>query len=1144
MSRMGRGARAFAALLVLVAFLTGLPAALAVTIGNPLVVLPDVLAGDVTDAVLIALLASVAWVAWAQFALAVLAELVAVALRTSLPRGVPGVLGGQQQLARSLVSAVFLLGPLTASTLLTPAAFSTLPAASPVSSSVAVTVESGLAWPGPAAVSTPIAQTGTSAVADAEPTIEYTIPSGDGPATLWDIAATHLGSGERWQEIWRLNEGRAQPDGAVMSSPRRLLPGWTVLVPTSTTPAVRTGPADVPGDVEVTVEPGDTLSDLTLEHAQTADWQPAWQANTGRTQPDGSAYTDPDHLHPGWRLTIPATGVSDPAAPAPVQTAPAAPADPAPAGPAPAGPVASSAPAEQAGPDGMGMPTQRDRTAAEPAAPASTAVASPPAQREVAVPAGPADPAAPRTVGEADAGDGPSRVAAGMVGFGGGGVLLAASTWGTVLWLRRRRFRERTLGRTISATPPSLAPMEKALRVAAAAGAADVTWLDTALRSLGRPVDDSAPCAASLPDVVAVRMTTEVLELVLTAPNTGSAPAPWVVAEDGLRWSVRRDADLGVDFDRRHVADRYAPYPGLVTVGHTGSGEHYLIDLERIGALSLTGDRRRCLDLARFVAAELAHNRWSDSLAVDVVGFGQELAELNPSRVLHRTDADAAVAEARSRLRDTVTVLEHNGSDVLFDRVQPDGPGLGWPPHILLAGSAGDGGVAADPEAVQSLLDEMRAQRSRGAVAVVLVDDSRTESQTRWQVHVDADGQLTIPALGVELIAQQLPADEAADLAALLTLTAHSPDVAMPPGRGEQPWDAIADVAGAPLPAMVSDRVEPPSGLSLVTELTGPPDGGSVLPKGTGEYLAETATTAADVLALAPRVSGQVRRQVEEADPDLDADLAAWHDPHSRVAKLTVLGPAALIAHGVTPKPARPDFYVELAVYVTTRPAGATAAQVGEAIWAEPGPSARARTALSALRRWLGEHPVSGEGYLQAAGVAGGVHRWRGLLVDAELFRRLRLRGVARGAEGIVDLEAALELVTGVPLDAARRGARAKDGYAWLVDTPLEHEYVAMIIDVAHLVATHQLAAGRPERAERAAHAALRTGAQDDVALLDLVAAHDAAGNQAEADRYVARILTNHDAEIEEDLPPRTYEVLRRRSWLPTPTARTPAATS
>ncbi|MBW3550956.1 MAG: hypothetical protein KY442_09110 [Proteobacteria bacterium] len=180
-------------------------------------------------------------------------------------------------------------------------------------------------------------------------------------------------------------------------------------------------------------------------------------------------------------------------------------------------------------------------------------------------------------------------------------------------------------------------------------GFTDIPGTKQALRELGlwrdgRPVDDSSPCAASLPDVVAVRMNAEVLELVLTAPYTGSAPAPWVVAEDGLRWSVGRDADLGVERDRRHAADRFAPYPGLVTVGHTGAGEHYLIDLERIGALSLTGDRQRCLDLARFVAAELAHNRWSDFLQVDVVGFGAELAELNPSRLVHRSAADAAAA--------------------------------------------------------------------------------------------------------------------------------------------------------------------------------------------------------------------------------------------------------------------------------------------------------------------------------------------------------------------------------------------------------------------------------------------------------------------------------------------------------------------
>jgi hypothetical protein len=27
--------------------------------------------------------------------------------------------------------------------------------------------------------------------------------------------------------------------------------------------------------------------------------------------------------------------------------------------------------------------------------------------------------------------------------------------------------------------------------------------------------------------------------------------------------------------------------------------------------------------------------------------------------------------------------------------------------------------------------------------------------------------------------------------------------------------------------------------------------------------------------------------------------------------------------------------------------------------------------------------------------------------------------------------------------------------------------------------------------------------------------------------------MANHDAEVEEDLPPRTYEILRCRRWLP-----------
>jgi hypothetical protein len=88
------------------------------------------------------------------------------------------------------------------------------------------------------------------------------------------------------------------------------------------------------------------------------------------------------------------------------------------------------------------------------------------------------------------------------------------------------------------------------------------------------------------------------------------------------------------------------------------------------------------------------------------------------------------------------------------------------------------------------------------------------------------------------------------------------------------------------------------------------------------------------------------------------------------------------------------------------------------------------------------------------------------VLVDAELFRRLRLRALARGPDGIADSKAALELVTGPPFDQRRPG-----GYEWLAETPLDHEYTVMVVDVARLVAPRRRRAGQstmPEKAFRA----------------------------------------------------------------------------
>ena len=66
-----------------------------------------------------------------------------------------------------------------------------------------------------------------------------------------------------------------------------------------------------------------------------------------------------------------------------------------------------------------------------------------------------------------------------------------------------------------------------------------------------------------------------------------------------------------------------------------------------------------------------------------------------------------------------------------------------------------------------------------------------------------------------------------------------------------------------------------------------------------------------------------------------------------------------------------------------------------------------------------------------------------------------------------------------------------------------------------------------------AAEVALLAGSSADTPLLDLIAANEALGNTAEADSYVKRIMANHDAEVEEDLPPRTAAILHRRQWLP-----------
>ena len=577
--------------------------------------------------------------------------------------------------------------------------------------------------------------------------------------------------------------------------------------------------------------------------------------------------------------------------------------------------------------------------------------------------------------------------------------------------------------------------------------------------------------------------------------------------------------------------------------------------------MSLAGDPERCLNLARFLACELAHNTWSEMLEVTLVGFGRELADVNPDRLTYTEDFDAAIEELADQVRTVERSTQQTGVGVLDARVASTGDV--WAPHVLLI--APD--AARDKEGLERLLAAMRAQHTRMAVALVLSDDPDHADATTWTLTIGEDGTLHVPALGLELRAQQIPADEAAELAQRLALAARPGDQPMPRSTGTHPWDKYSDAAGAlRLPdvddaapaaddsASQAEAHETPAEVAS-TAAAGPGVTGwggaadiptlhlaesspwmstSVLPLDHETYLEQTATTEEDLDALAPETNDEIREEVEATVGALDADLAEWYDQTTVRPKVSVLGPVKVQAQGTLPvRNPRPDWHSEIVAYLATRPSGVSSEKYATDLWpndSDPdlAKKSKVRQSVNLVRKWLGKNPATGIEYIPPAVAPGyASYRIEGALLDAELFRRLRLRGLARGKDGIEDLWAALRLVTGEPFKNNRQ-----EGYAWLAENPLGHIYAAMIVDVAHTVATHHLAAGEPDLATKAAQVALDAGSKEDVPLLDLVAACDARGHRLEAKAFVHQILANHDAEVEEDCPPRTAEVLRRRQWL------------
>jgi len=193
---------------------------------------------------------------------------------------------------------------------------------------------------------------------------------------------------------------------------------------------------------------------------------------------------------------------------------------------------------------------------------------------------------------------------------------------------------------------------------------------------------------------------------------------------------------------------------------------------------------------------------------------------------------------------------------------------------------------------------------------------------------------------------------------------------------------------------------------------------------------------------------------------------------------------------------------------------------------------------MGTVRAWLGPNPRTGTLHLPHAreSAAGkrrgvGVYEIDGLLVDADLFRRLRVRGQACGSDGIADLRRALTLVTGQPLEQLRA-----TGWTWMYGgNRLDQHLRCAVVDVAHIVTTHSLNAGELTLAREAVETALRADPYDEVSRLDLGAVLTAEGHLDQAREVIDREVCNRtdDDGPPIDLSPRTLQVLANHGdWL------------
>ncbi|MFE0520827.1 hypothetical protein [Streptomyces sp. NPDC058954] len=1066
-------------LLVLAAAVVGLPLVLAWA--TPVIWaathddLPHLLDRQDTSSAFLLLVSCMGWIGWAQFSFCALRELLAQ-LRGGIwhaPRG----MGATQRAAALLIGSILVLLP-TSSALASDAQAAPAPAAGLV----------------PGQTGSQAAQTADAKAAEASPTRMsstrtsrmYTVRETRPAESLWAIAERELGDGERWREIASLNEGRVMADGQVFQASSFLQPGWQLQMPeTSAVPGgVRTQLGDgreaSSGDGEhvVMVRSGDYLSKIAeAELGDGNQWPQLFQASRGKPQPHGlPTITNPDMIYAGQQVTVPRAEPEQPAEPQNSDDGAGGDAagsqDSTP--PKPKTPSTGQSPGDDAG----DAPTAAHSTAAAPGSSAPGGASSQPAehpgQDQGAPSAAPsATPHPSSSASSASAAAEPSGSAAAKPPAPdssplnlrialGAGALLAAAITGALALRRTLQRRRRKPGETIAiAAEPS--PAEAQLAATAEPGGA--ARLDVALRTLAHHIARQQDAGAVLPPLRAARIGTRAIH-VLPEDLAQEPVAPFTTGRGGW-WVLPAEAAL---LDDAAAHDVSAPYPGLVTIGHTTGGDLLLLNLTQLPALLLDGNPVHINEVCSSLALELGISPWATDVEVVTVGFGQDLPQLLPTaRIAYMRQATHALRDLSERLLETHQI--------------PDTP---HQPYLLLCATP------LDEDTAWQLAD---AISRAGTLPVTLIAPASTAAAHFPEAEIlnaSLNQPQTLEHTGTYITLQRL------EHAAYQQITTALKVSGQPPHPAEEPWDHLPDepdsapqpehplpeestpatTAGSiPSPATapdVSREVFPsllaastdPSGLRLLSPATvssspGPEVGPRAEVGVSPELTSPTAEDSTDA-AQTGKADAPGAALEEPAMPEgEEGETQDLHAPEIRV-----LGPVEVTGVDNTGHGPR---MAQLAALLYFRPGRGADVLCADMDPVSPWSTSTLNARMQGLRSSLGSNPA-GNLYVPRRKTGEDPYRLApGIRCDWSRFLQLVERALPLGSSGLTDLEKALALVRGKPF-----GGRPQP---WA--EPLQQEMTTRIIDVAHTVATYRSAPG-PHHDLNAARQAVATGLEVD----------------------------------------------------------------